>query len=426
MPGFPVLPPQPVQGRRRITQRGVVSQTLREQNFAEGGIVNPNIQSTARSKTAIVSTESKRNRGDFLDIQDAIDSVSDLGGGVIFIKSGTYFPPDKIDIPSNIQIVGEDSTNTIVDFSSASFSIPIFASIQAIGSTISSAGTIAIVNGSSSVAGTSTTFSDDNVAENHTFFINDVPYTVKAVASNTALTIKEIFRGEDVSGQTTKIENNVKNVSIRDITAKNSTKDGIKLLRVIKGAVRFCTVTKCEKGIITDGYQIENSFNSSFNNDNSASAGGISASGKAVSVFSNYVANNRGSGISISGNRVIVANNIVSNNDVNGLLTTLTTQIIISGNVFEGNDNAGIIFGAGSTRSTIIGNLCLNNATDGILISGTVGNPTNSIMITGNVTAGNGDDGLELTTNTTDCVVTNNAFAQGITDNGANTVANNV
>lgn len=46
-------------------------------------------------------------------LQEAIDSLVDLGGGTVFIKKGYYEPSQTIIVPSNIEILGEGSATII-------------------------------------------------------------------------------------------------------------------------------------------------------------------------------------------------------------------------------------------------------------------------------------------------------------------------
>ena len=81
-----------------------------------GGINYTNLVSSGRTYTAIVDTSNVG--GAFTNIQDAINYVNNLGGGQIFIKNGTYVLTKLITLYSNIEIVGEDPVNTIIDCNS--------------------------------------------------------------------------------------------------------------------------------------------------------------------------------------------------------------------------------------------------------------------------------------------------------------------
>ena len=58
-----------------------------------------------------------------LDIQAAINSVSDLGGGIIRLRAGTYYVKSNITLKPNCRLIGENSTNTIIDFNGGSYSV---------------------------------------------------------------------------------------------------------------------------------------------------------------------------------------------------------------------------------------------------------------------------------------------------------------
>ena len=388
-----------------------------------GGLSYSQINVASRSYVAVVTTSKKQ--GTFDNIQDAINYVNSVGGGLILIKAGTYVPLTNLVLPNNIELIGEGATDTIIDFTNATFGTPAQAGIQAIGTSITVVGTIAINNGATSVTGTSTTFSDDSVIEDDNLFINGVPYAIASVGSNTALTLKKTFRGKNVSGQTTDIQRNVVNVGARSLTVINSAEQGIAFLRVINGVISRNTVTKCDGGINWQGYQGEIVNNNCFNNDTSADAFGIFLTGIS-NCFGNYVANNREHGISC-GKGAVVTNNYILNNDVSGITVgPIDSDVSIVNNFIQGNDFRGISIAASVNRVSIVGNIILDSGEDAIKITGSDGNTTNRVMVTGNVTNGEVGDGIELTSFTANCVVTNNSFGGGVTDGGANTVANNV
>jgi len=57
------------------------------------------------------------------EIQDAIDEVSGLGGGTIYLAPGTYNMTSDITIPSNVYLLGASRSSVIIDFGSADYSI---------------------------------------------------------------------------------------------------------------------------------------------------------------------------------------------------------------------------------------------------------------------------------------------------------------
>ncbi len=136
---------------KRIGQRGVLP----------GGIRRRHQIAQEREIAAIVSKSG--GGGDFFDIQRAINFVSGLGGGTIFIKNGIYNLTKDIEVKENISLIGEDNSLTILDFGNSSKRIrsPLAASeTTETGLRVGySTGTIAITSDTSAVTGTSTLWS---------------------------------------------------------------------------------------------------------------------------------------------------------------------------------------------------------------------------------------------------------------------------
>ena len=75
---------------------------------------------TARTYQMIVDID---GGGDTDDIQTAINTVHAMGGGKILIKNGTYNLTSNLTLYSNIDLIGDDKTDTILDFGTNEYSI---------------------------------------------------------------------------------------------------------------------------------------------------------------------------------------------------------------------------------------------------------------------------------------------------------------
>ena len=56
------------------------------------------------------------------NIQKAIDAVKESGGGVVYLRAGTYIVNEAIIGYSYVDIEGENMSSTIIDFNPRSFS----------------------------------------------------------------------------------------------------------------------------------------------------------------------------------------------------------------------------------------------------------------------------------------------------------------
>ena len=83
-------------------------------------VVNDKIQISARAYVAIVDPDDENA---FDTIEGAIAYAITCGGGNIFIKSGNHYFSDAIEMPANINLIGEDNETTIIhgDLSSTEY-----------------------------------------------------------------------------------------------------------------------------------------------------------------------------------------------------------------------------------------------------------------------------------------------------------------
>jgi hypothetical protein len=82
-------------------------------SFPSEALRYANINRFARQYTAVVTPQGEA--GTFKDIQLAINYVNSIGGGSILITSGTYIPPNTINLYSNIHLYGEGAGKTIIE-----------------------------------------------------------------------------------------------------------------------------------------------------------------------------------------------------------------------------------------------------------------------------------------------------------------------
>jgi len=54
------------------------------------------------------------------NIQEAVNKLGDDKGGIVFLKTGTHTVTSSITLPKSIQIIGESSEGTVIDFNSTS------------------------------------------------------------------------------------------------------------------------------------------------------------------------------------------------------------------------------------------------------------------------------------------------------------------
>src|SRR3990167_1436117 len=155
----------------------------------------------------------------FGDIQDSIDSVSALNGGVVSLVTKTYNANANITIASNVSL---EMNGSIIDFGGGAFQMLIE------GSDAYSTGTLSVNYGSGSVTGSRTTWTAAMVGRS--ILIGDYWYEITARASNTDLTISSTFLAPNVTGVTYVIATTTDAISISNGTLQNTSGTLVKFI----------------------------------------------------------------------------------------------------------------------------------------------------------------------------------------------------
>lgn len=66
-----------------------------------------------KTDNTVVAVTPSEEQGLPHDIQLAINAISELGGGVVSLRVGTYLPEDDIILPTNVTLEGETGDGTI-------------------------------------------------------------------------------------------------------------------------------------------------------------------------------------------------------------------------------------------------------------------------------------------------------------------------
>ncbi|MHC4453223.1 MAG: glycosyl hydrolase family 28-related protein [Planctomycetota bacterium] len=97
--------------RTRLSQRDILPTTVRKRH------------QVFKEKSPFVVVSPVGGEGDFVNIQKAVDVVRKLGGGIIYIKEGTYTITSNVALYENISLIGENVKTTILDFNKTSSSL---------------------------------------------------------------------------------------------------------------------------------------------------------------------------------------------------------------------------------------------------------------------------------------------------------------
>ena len=345
---------------------------------------------------------------DFADIQQAIDYTSLLGGGIVFIKNGTYLPTADITVPSNIHIQGESMDGVIIDFNGGTFQF------LAEGSgNDSPSGTIAINEDSGTIDGTSTAFLTEVEAGQY-IRINDAWYEVSSITDDTHLNLVITYRGHSQTGLSYDIMTPLKNIEVDTLSIKGShdsyagyfhyVKDSsvhnIRTFSNTHNGIKFTFLADCsvkdiysdgnlEYGILIDQNQSTyySGLSSISNNEVGLYYSGDASSGNVIQNVN--CSHNGWYGFHIIvGNKATFLTCTAVDNGADGFRLVAVTYINILGCFAEGNDADGIVIANNNSRCKIEMCTCLNNAQYGIEIAGGASGNSKNIVI-GNVALGN-------------------------------------
>ena len=166
------------------------------------------IANATSSYTVIVDVN---GGGDYTEIQPAINYVNSLGGGAIFIKSGTYTLTDDLTLYSDILLEGSKASECILNFNDNS------KKIQATGLTNSyTTGVISINSGSKIITGGGTSWVG-NITPGEQIFLTDAFYEVLTVDSDTQITLRYTYYGTDITTSSYIFYTYKKNIIIKSL-----------------------------------------------------------------------------------------------------------------------------------------------------------------------------------------------------------------
>lgn len=342
------------------------------------------------------------------DIQKALNAANSSGGGRVHLQSGTYVIETPLIGYSNIEIIGDNATNTTIDFNSSS------ANISFDGNDVYDTGTITSITSGVMVTGLGTSWLD-NVTTDHQLFIGERWYKIVAVTSNTTMILGEGFAGlgsldsfPGVSYRAAKVK---QGIEIKELTIKNSTGTGITFDDCKDVILEDVIITGCNKGAVytnssslactrlivpantSNGVEFTNCGFGDFDGLSSAGNGGhgmvlsgcrimpytfcsmsantndgVNVTDCDTIVMEIEAASNGGQGVElVSGNHnIYVQDSLVSANTGDGVKLTATSdncKIVIA--EITSNGGYGVNIAASTCDNTIISNSVLDSNTSG-------------------------------------------------------------
>lgn len=184
----------------------------------------------------------------FAEIQPAIQTAFEKGGGVVKLENRTYLADKNITLKSNVYLRGVPGT--VLDLNGTR-------QIRLDGTNFYGTGTVAVTNGGTTVTGTGTTFTSAMVGRY--ILLEDFWYEITGYTSATVITIDSNtpYLGSTLSGAVYGISNIAKNSGVSDMTIKNTNVNGIQF-QYVEGAefrnLTFKDVTNSTVSAIYLGY----------------------------------------------------------------------------------------------------------------------------------------------------------------------------
>jgi parallel beta-helix repeat protein len=305
------------------------------------GRINSNFEALASAllaKTAVTvgpqgSDYVTDGAGDDVQIQAALDAVGDAGGGVVWLRAGTYSLSEQLSIPSGIMLVGEGFATVIIAADGLDDDL--------------------MVN-------------SDQVNGNENIVLRDFKLDGNRAAQSGGTGI--YFDGTSTHSTNFLVEN---------VWVTNTHSHGLHPKRTDVLRIRDCRFTDCGTSASLDhGIYLLDS-------DDAVIEGVIST-------------DNAANGINAKqGTRLSVANCVARDNGGRGIRVADYEYVSIGNNVAEGNADSGIALyleiTGGVNKAAVAGNVCRNNRVHGVDL-----NNVSDVAVSGNDCSENKFNGIRL------------------------------
>ena len=317
-----------LQRQARVVSRSITPSSI--QSLQTGDI-------SGISQSVIVTPPGAKKFGNFTDIRIAVEYVNKQGGGIVFVKNGTYkLKNGYLDIPSRVQLIGESREGVILDCGKTN------SGLRIMGKNEYTTGTLSVSQGSDTVTGVGTTWLT-NIKKGYFIRIGRLIIIIKSVESDTSLTLGNSYVDATQSAVTyVSAEFNIGTV-IDNIVVRNPLNEGI----IYKYANRYrISNTNAESSVGSFGITVNDSSEGiwDFVTVIFNGGGGMDVNHVSFTSFRTLIgASNGGNGFSFANSSISAIDIIVSNgNASNGLyLDTIDNFAIRSADMlFNGNHGA--------------------------------------------------------------------------------------
>lgn len=334
-----------------------------------------------REFDAVVATSG----GDFTSIAAAFAS----GARSVFVRPGTYTEVSNIDIPSGGCLVGACPGAVVVVLAGG-------AQVLLDGSgRLTTAGTISITSGSTTVTGIGTSFT--TLLPGDYIALGDAFYEIASVTNDLSLELLFAYRGNAISGQVTQGQSMLAGAGVDNVNFIAPGVTAIQLTQCFRCFFRACAVQGSGSvGVpawdIADSAAIVFQTCASDNNDGiGVRFRGVGARTRSVFLIGAVFRNNNGAGVQFVNSDAVVMDSCVAfqnaNNGVSVLGSSTRIQLLDSFATFNNQKGMDV---SPSAQAVVIANSTLsNNGSDGVDFNG-----SDSNIVEGCAVANNGGVGI--------------------------------
>lgn len=349
------------------------------------------------------------------DIVSILQELSNEGGGVIQLKAGTYNIESQINIPSFVEIRGENKYTTILNFGATANNVNIA------GSGIYTTGTVSITSGTT-VTGSGTAWLT-NAAAGQQIFLDNRWYLIGGVASDTSIVLAESYGGAPLSGATYRIATIKRDIELSEITIAASTATGLAIsdCRNIIIEDVLCYANGAGGASLTNVSEIRTSRLFATGN----TTYGIKFNKCAIGDVTDTLADgNTTNGITIDDVKYILfPGGSVSGNTEDGINVTTGQNLLFLGLTIGANGSQGMELVSGNNVIVVQDTAFTGNVSDGIKLTATA----DASLLTSNSYVLNGGYGINIVASTCDDnVITSSYFAGNVSgsinDSGTGTI----
>lgn len=347
------------------------------------------------------------------DIQAAINTIAANGGGTVQLLSGTYTLNADLTLSSNVNLFGQGSVNTILDFNYGAFGI------LAKGSSAYTTGSVTISFGGTTVVGTGTTWTSGMVGQS--ILLEDFWYAITVFTDAQHITIGSSYAGSNLTNFRYAIATTIDSTKIHGVTLQNSSASLLKMKYV--NSIEYNDILAFNGNVGFDHSYVAN-VNSVVSIADTCGTGYILNDTVFATWFGFNALNSTGVGTSANyfRNSAIDVFAVQANAGV-GMSFTNVKNVGLDNFSLQANTGIQVEFVSGNQGVAFVDGIAINGTSDAFKLTAS----SSDIQIIGTQISGNGGYGVNVAASSCNRnVIVGNSFSSNIsghiTNSGTDTV----